>query len=879
MTVRRASILLPCERLERFPTHLASEEAAGLLAGWTALWHPAIVSITGRLPGWHPADHPPDPSALEGELVVIPEVSRKRLASDWCERVCATIPANQPPVEALVSRDETIVAVLEAAGISPKLAAPCLVHDFLALGYAHLQVELLTRAMHYTTVLDTEQFSGAVVTAAHAAIAGNEQTTRDELGRAFDLLADARNHVYSVDFYVVEITLLADSTLGDALRSRLACATPTNLLVSGELIARMASEHPATLNELRKAVDAGTVCLIGGLFRDSLSGWESPEALLTELEQGQQIIRHHLGRECQYFGQYRSSFTLLLLQVLSKLGFKAALHAAFDGGRLPRASQCKTRWGEQEGPWLDALSATPLDAALPETWLKFAEHVGDSIARDHVATVLLAGWPGGQCDYHGDLQRAAHYNPVLGKLVTLEDYFRDTRETDEWTTFSPQEYPAREISDVAKNPISAHVDAYRRDALAVHDRLANGLISLRASSDSPVAVGESHSLAVLNPWNFAATRFVGFDPLERSHANDKPAAAERPPLFLPDVPACGYALREAQPKHDGVSLVEGQTLRNELVELTVSGTTGGIQSLRTHRDRSTRVSQRLVFHRNRIGRDPSTLDTQMAIERLEVTQNCPIVGEITTYGRLLDPAGQLLARFTQAVRLVRNLPVAFVDVQLEPDRLPEGDAWACYFASRLAWLDEAVSFRCGTQWVARETARERFETPEWVEISNGVGNIVCFGLGMPFHRRLGTTRLDTLLTVAGQEENRFQLAIGLDCTYPTQTSLGLLTARAAELLTLPRTFVQPRGWFLHLSARNLLITHLEALDGDRSGIRCRILETEGRSIDATLTAYRPFHAARVTDFRGNTYEVSSVVDGVVRFDIGPHRWTQLEAEW
>ena len=43
--------------------------------------------------------------------------------------------------------------------------------------------------------------------------------SHEELARAFDLLADARNHVYSVDFYVVDVTLLAESTLGEPLRS------------------------------------------------------------------------------------------------------------------------------------------------------------------------------------------------------------------------------------------------------------------------------------------------------------------------------------------------------------------------------------------------------------------------------------------------------------------------------------------------------------------------------------------------------------------------------------------------------------------------------------------------------------------------------------
>jgi hypothetical protein len=59
----------------------------------------------------------------------------------------------------------------------------------------------------------------------------------------------------------------------------------------------------------------------------------------------------------------------------------------------------------------------------------------------------------------------------------------------------------------------------------------------------------------------------------------------------------------------------------------------------------------------------------------------------------------------------------------------------------------------------------------------------------------------------------------------------------------------------------------------------RLLETEGRDAHTTLTAFRAFHAARTTDFRGNSTGVLSVVEGGVQFDIGAHRLLQIEAEW
>jgi alpha-mannosidase len=888
MTLNNVSILLPCQQLDHFPTHLAGREAAELLAAWTALWHPALIDATGRLPGWHPAEAPPDPSDLRGELIFVPSVSGN-LAGDWLDRIRATVPTNPPPVIATESRDETITAALAMASLAPDSIEACLVADFLALGFAHLQVELLTRAMRYSTVLDDEQFASAVVAGASAAVAGDGRLARDELGRAFDLLADARNHVYAVDFYVVDVTLLVPSTLHDGLRSKLDSGFPTSLLVNGELIDQIAGQHPRTLAALRQALEVGTACIIGGLFSDRITTWRSPEAMLAELEKGQQSARRHLGRECEVFAQFHAAFSPLMPEILTGMGFTAALHVAFDGGQLPRADQCKTRWGERDGAWLEALSSVPLDASRPETWLKYAEHLGDTISHDHVATLLLASWPGQPCVFHQDLQRAAAYNSVLGKLVTLEEYFRISRETDEWTTFTPREYPLQSGVNSPANPISTRVNAYREDVTDVYGRLLRGLSAIADSIGDATAreSNDCRSQAALNPWSFACTRLVGLDPLCASGASDGATAPCLSPTFLSDMPGCGYAHVASKTTERDVTIADGHILRNELLELTVSETTGGIQALRTHRDRGTRVSQRLVFHRSHVGgpirearnNDAPKLDTQMIADEVAVTRNDSLLGEITSQGRLVDLAGQLLAQFTQRVRVARGLPAAIVDIELEPHATPGDDLWKSYFASRLAWLDEAVSIRRGRQWLSQDTARERIESSEWVEISEGSGNIVCFGMGLPFHRRAGSNWLDTLLYVTGEASRRYQFALGIDCPYPTHTTLALLTAGTPTVASLPFPLAQPRGWFLHLGARNLIMTHLELLNGESDGIRCRILETVDRGTETTLAAFRPFRTARITDFRGAASQVLSVVDGAVRFEIGPHRWIQLEAEW
>lgn len=292
MTLSRCSLLLPGYHLEDFPTHLVGDRAAELLSAWTALWHPALLAMTGQMPTWYPAATPPDPDTLDGVLVVAPQLSRERLPTGWVERFAETHSRNPPLLEATPRRRDTVRPILEAASVDPNAVDPDLVGDFFALGYAFLQVELLTRVMRHTTLLSTEKFAEVAVTAARSAMAGDSATTKDQIAQALDLLADARNHYYSVDYYLLDVTLVAPTTMGEALRAKLAEGSPTSLLASGALIEQMAAEHPDTLAELRRAIDRGTACVIGGQRDSSAPGFRSPEAMLAEFIAGEEIYQH-----------------------------------------------------------------------------------------------------------------------------------------------------------------------------------------------------------------------------------------------------------------------------------------------------------------------------------------------------------------------------------------------------------------------------------------------------------------------------------------------------------------------------------------------------------------------------------------------------------
>jgi alpha-mannosidase len=873
MTIRRASVILPCHGFDDFPTHLAGPVAADLLAAITALWHPALIHATHELPGWYPSDELPDPDQLEGELIVIPSASRERMAVDWPDRVRATAPRNPTPIEAAPSRSDTVAALLTAAQIDPGMVRPESVADFLALGYAHMQVELLTQALRYTSVLDSDQFAGALFSAVEATVAGNHEKEQEELNRAFDLLSDARNHVYSVDFYVIDLTLLAESTLGESLRAKLALGSRTNLLITGEQIERIAREFPQTFGELKRALDAGTAALVGGRYRSTTSECGTPETLLSEVLACQRVAREHLGRDFEVYGQFSTDFSPLLPALLKNLGFRGALYAGFDGGPLPKPDQRKTNWGSHDAK-IEALATMPLDASRPESWIKLAEQIGDTIAHDHVATILLAAWPGTECEYFDDVRRASRFGNVLGKLVTLDEYFHETRQADDWTNFHPRDYPTRAGADSGPNPISTRVASYREGVRGVRDRLGASLTALAGFSASGAAESNPSKMVAINPWNIASTQAIGSNALSIESSPSTPSSA--PPLCLPDVPGCGFASLASAAAPPAKPLADELTLRTERFELTVSKKTGGIQSLRTNRDRNTRVSQRLVFH-HQLGEEPA--QTQMVADKVAISRNDSVVGEITSRGRVLGPAGDVVAKFAQRVRAVRGVPAAIVDVELEPQHAPAGDIWKSYFGSRLAWSEEALAIRCGRNWGGFETTRERIESQEWVEIDDGIGKIICFPLGLPFHRMAGPQWLDTLFIAAGEEGRRFQFAIGIDQSYLTHASVALLSSCDPYRCVSPAPLATPRGWFLHIGAKNVLCTHIEPLTEPAAGIRVRLLETEGRDTQTTLAAFRPLKAAWTSDFRGNRTDVLSIADGNASIDLSSNGWVQIEAEW
>ena len=285
----------------------------------------------------------------------------------------------------------------------------------------------------------------------------------ERLQRCCDALYEARSHFYPVDTYLVDLTLVASTTLGDTLRSELAGKLPTNLLVSGEVIEQMAQREPASLAVVRERLSNQTIGIIGGEFRETELPLLPVEEIIEQLEFGKRAYEQHLGVSPEIFGRRRFGLTPALPRILRSLDYKGALHFTLDDGRFAQADRSKTLWEGTGSTAIDAISRVPLDASDPASILSLPEKLGHSMDYDFVSILSFAHWPSVVSDYYDDLRRISNYSPVLGRFVTAADFFSNTESAGTFSKFSHDEYRSPYLVQAVRNgatdPLSAHVRA------------------------------------------------------------------------------------------------------------------------------------------------------------------------------------------------------------------------------------------------------------------------------------------------------------------------------------------------------------------------------------------------------------------------------------
>ncbi len=922
MTYQELLILLPCHSLEDFPTYHEGEDAQGLLSAWSAMWQPELLANSGQAPTWKRIEDVP--TEVKDRLIVVPSMCASRLPTGFAQRVkdeggCL--------IKKTLSRAEVVAAALEPIG-GPKVDTE-LAADFLALGYAYLQIQLLTRQMRYSSNLDEVYFKGQAVGAAVAAVEGNLALAKEKLSACFNVLAEERDHYYPVDAFILDLNLTAATTLGAALRNELSKGSVTNLLLSAALLSEMQTKEPLTLEALKQAISAGKAGIIGGEASEERLPLLSQNSIVANLRRGLAIYEELLGKRPEVFGRWRFGLTPVLPGILKKTGFRGALHASFEEGTIPAGTQFKVRWEGLDGAALDSITRTPLDASKAQTFLAYASKMGESMDGDHVATLCLAHWPGMECEWLGDLRRIAGYCKAMGKFVTVDEYFAQTDLPGHLDRYEADRYksPYLKQAVIRKNddPISTSVRYWRQQvalrAVQAMETLA-ALVSGKVPEGVPsqeedptdeawqsrlevaaanwarsvvVGKGSNAGLLVLNPHSFIRRMGMETTKLAAPPAIDKPiyaadssngstqVVADVPPMGYVFIPSEGRGKRDSKP----LLLAEDNTLRNEFFEAVINPTTGTLAALHEYKARGNRMSQQLALRmpgpKQKPGdtyRDPDETArySVMAADSVEVTTATTALGEITTRGRLLDQEGQKLAGFVQKYRVWRGSRVLIVDIELDPVEEPKADPWNSYYCCRFAWGDETSDLFRTVNETRQPASGQRFEAPHYIEMVNPKNSTTILTGGLPFHRRHEHRMLDSLLITRGETGRKFRVGIGIDLTHPMLDAISLHTS---PIVVPSPALASASSWLFHLDSRNVVATHWEPLVEDQkvTGFRVRLLETAGRPAALTLSAFKPVGAAERVDFLGQRLEECKIDDGKVKLDLAAHEFAEVVGRW
>jgi hypothetical protein len=323
-------------------------------------------------------------------------------------------------------------------------------------------------------------------------------------------------------------------------------------------------------------------------------------------------------------------------------------------------------------------------------------------------------------------------------------------------------------------------------------------------------------------------------------------------------------------------VLNGDKLQNEFFTAIVDSKTGGLRSIQFHGKRGNRGGQRIVFHDEARPNTPS----QMICRSLKSTALSKIGGQIETEGAILIDQVEV-AEFRQTFRLFRGQRHLEIEIQLTPKVTlpPSANTW---FASQLAWQDEACKLYGACQLAKFEAVDPLILSPNFVEMSMSDYSLTLLAGGLPAHRRTARCRLDTMLVVGNEQQRNFRLALGINISHAARAainfgspiySLDQLPSDKAETNSLARCL-------LHLDCKNIISTFCEPVfaDGKLVAVRLRLQETEGRA--GRLQISTPLRLTKVErqDVRGNANLVLEIDADMHRvgLEFSQHDFFQVE---
>ena len=481
MQYQGLSILLNCHGLEDFPVYEKGDSAASLLANWTAMWHPALLHACQKPPAWSRIDSPPED--VNQQLLLVPKSLERELPTGFRQRVEED---GGRLIQGQTDRWEIVRQALEDVQFADEAAVPSinedLVRDFFALGYCYLQIQVLTRHMRYSSNLDQVFFDKQVLAAAANACSGDEAGAREVLGKCFDVLAEERNYYYPVDAFLMDVTLVANTTLGKSLAEQLKADHPQSWLLAASDLESLQSKSPESCQKLKEAVANHQIEIVGGNFDELPFPLMSQESMVRQFQKAIDVYESTLDARPYVFARRRFGLAPSIPQILEGFGYHGALHVSLDEGKFPEGMQAKTRWEGAGESSIQALAKVPLEIDKPDSFLNLGIKLGEAMDMDHLSVIWFAHWPGYECEWFDDLLRVRKYCNALGKFVTLSNFFAETEpplHSDRFTADQYRDpYLTKAVGSQSANAVSQSIDFWKLESTLSAINTLNFLTSM-----------------------------------------------------------------------------------------------------------------------------------------------------------------------------------------------------------------------------------------------------------------------------------------------------------------------------------------------------------------------------------------------------------------
>lgn len=740
MPPERVVVFLPCYSLDDFPTWLDDREADELLAHWTAAWDPRLIAATGKIPDWASVDvYPQDAETLLG---IVPPHCDERFEV----MASATGLTGSQVVRQVQGRDRIAEEAVSKLGVAQPESPP-LREDFHALGLAWLLSELLARRMRSSTALGATNFAEAAVAAARASVAGDESAAREKLQECFDVLAANRGQFYPVDFWLLDLVLLAESTLGPRLARELDSTVPLAFVATGEVIESLAHADPLLLARLRSRLEDGSAEIVGGRYDSTPLDWCTQATIRESFTRGRAVYREHLGTVPVTHGQCTGGSSAFLPGLLNEMGYAGAIWTLFDGTPLPDAGTSRIRWQGEGKACIDAVARPPLDARSATAILSLADKIGDALDHDHTAVIQFAHYAGTASPWFEALRRIGGWSTALGTFTTPQKLFAATAGAGMLADFAPDAFPPAlpdAQTDASADPLVARVAAARDEARRL------------AAAEPAIAAWQA---AIATP----------------APATTEPAASREPPIWQ----------RVARGLFGGADNDDTRlVLENEWLRLKVNPKTGGLLSLRSVKnDCGNQLSQQLSLRTTRPAppsgsawEDPQERAVYSSMVADRIDREGP--ASIVSAGRLVDAEGREVGGFTQRVSLVGGKPLALLDIDLTvPRHGGAGPVFEAYTACRFAWNEnDDVDLCRSLHGESIVTERSRFTAPHFLAVKNlaaRADDVFIATGGLPWSLRSAPHMLDLILLAGSRQAGGFRVAVGLGIESPREVALAL----------------------------------------------------------------------------------------------------------